>query len=172
MKAIAARLSPLAPLFAAALALLAACGPTSMPRSLGHPLVESAAPRFEESSLSGREVGVPSGDNTRVTVIDFWASWCEGCQETIPELDDLWRDLRHSGVLVIGVSLDDDADVAERAARQLGASFPIVVSQRLAGRYAVAKIPLTFVVDGAGVVRWAGRDTRAMRQAVEFLLRQ
>ena len=72
----------------------------------------------------------------------------------------------------IGVSLDDDADIAERAARQLGASFPIVVSQRLAGRYAVSKIPLTFVVDGAGVVRWVGRDTRAMRQAVEFLLRE
>lgn len=152
--------------------LCAACGPTSMPRSVGHPLADASAPRFHEAALSSREVGIPSGDRTRITVIDFWASWCAGCQETIPELDDLWRDRKHDGVLVIGVSVDEDPDVAEQAARQLGASFPIVVSQRLAARYAVGKIPLTFVVDNAGAVRWVGRDPRAMRQAVEFLLRE
>lgn len=107
-----------------------------------------------------------------MTVVDFWASWCEACQDTIPALDDLWRDLRHDGVLVIGVSVDESAAVADSAAQHLGASFPIVVSQRIAARYGISKVPLTFVVDGRGMIRWVGRDPSEMRRAVEFLLRE
>lgn len=158
---------------ALALAILGlGCGPTSMPRSLGHPLAGSSAPRFQEEATSSRPVGIPSDDRTRVTVVDFWASWCEACQDTIPALDDLWRDLRHDGVLVIGVSVDESPGAADLAAQRLGASFPIVVSQRIAARYGVAKVPLTFVVDARGTVRWVGRNPSDMRQAVEFLLRE
>jgi cytochrome c biogenesis protein CcmG/thiol:disulfide interchange protein DsbE len=141
-----------------------------MPPSARHPLAGDAAPEFQRVALSAREVGIPGGDRTRVTVIDFWASWCTACEETIPVLDELWRDRKRDGVMVIGVSVDESPDEAASAAERLGASFPIVVDQRLAGRYAVAQIPLTFVVDRRGTVRWVGRDPSAMRQAVLYVL--
>jgi thiol-disulfide isomerase/thioredoxin len=86
---------------------LAACRPTIMPRSVGHRLVGAPAPRFERTSVSMRDVGIPGSDRTRVTVVDFWASWCEACQQTIPTLDDIWRSKRRDGVMVIGVSVDE-----------------------------------------------------------------
>jgi cytochrome c biogenesis protein CcmG/thiol:disulfide interchange protein DsbE len=115
-------------------------------------------------------VGIPGSDRTRVTVVDFWASWCEACQSTMPVLDSLWRSKRRDGVMVIGVSVDDSEAVAASAARQLGASFPIVADPGLASAYGVARIPLTFVVDRKGTVRWVGRDPGSIEQAALYVL--
>jgi cytochrome c biogenesis protein CcmG, thiol:disulfide interchange protein DsbE len=154
-------------------ALLAlGCGPGAMPASVHHPLVGSTAPEFQAESTAARSVGVPGSRRIRVTVIDFWASWCAACSHTMPALDKLWRDHKTDGVMVIGVSVDDSEQAADTGAHELGASFPIVADpyQHLAGTYGVAKVPLTFVVDGAGTVRWVGRDPGSARRAVDVLL--
>ncbi|HTN83701.1 MAG TPA: TlpA disulfide reductase family protein [Sorangium sp.] len=155
----------------AASALLG-CGPGAMPASVRHPLVGSAAPEFHAESTSAVTVGVPGTRRTRVTVIDFWASWCASCSRTMPALDRLWRDRKADGVAVIGVNVDDSEAAAEAAAYELGATFPIVadLDQRLTGTYGVAQVPLTFVVDSAGTVRWVGRDPEGARRAVDVLL--
>ncbi|WP_437334432.1 TlpA disulfide reductase family protein [Sorangium sp. So ce296] len=158
---------------AAACATLAlGCGPGAMPASVRHPLVGSSAPEFHAESTAAVTVGVPGTRRTRVTVIDFWASWCASCSRTLPALDELWRDRKADGVAVIGVNVDDSEAAAEAAAYELGATFPIVadLGQRLTGTYGVAQVPLTFVVDGAGTVRWVGRDPAIARRAVEVLL--
>ncbi|AUX48247.1 disulfide isomerase [Sorangium cellulosum] len=158
---------------AAACALLAlGCGPGAMPASVRHPLVGGAAPEFEAESTAAATVRVPGSRRTRVTVIDFWASWCGACSRTMPALDQLWRERRADGVAVIGVNVDDSDAAADAAAHELGATFPIVVDpgQRLSGTYGVAQVPLTFVVDAAGTVRWVGRDPASVRRAVEVLL--
>jgi cytochrome c biogenesis protein CcmG, thiol:disulfide interchange protein DsbE len=143
-----------------------------MPSSVRHPLVGDAAPEFHAESTAEGPVDVPGDRSTRVTVIDFWASWCAACSLTLPALDVLYRERRADGVAVIGVSIDDSEATAVALARRLGASFPIVADPelRLAGPYRVAQIPLTFVVDGAGTVRWVGRDPESTRRAVDVLL--
>ncbi|WP_437957208.1 TlpA disulfide reductase family protein [Sorangium sp. So ce119] len=174
MRSAASRLgSAIAAATAAACALLAlGCGPGAMPASVRHPLVGSAAPEFRAESTAALTVGVPGTRRTRVTVIDFWASWCASCSRTMPALDRLWRDRKADGVAVIGVNVDDSEAAAEAAAHELGATFPIVadLDQRLTGTYGVAQVPLTFVVDGAGTVRWVGRDPEGARRAVDVLL--
>jgi len=153
-------------------ALLFGCGPGRMPASLGHPLAGSAAPEFHEASLDGREVNVPPSFRTRATVIDFWASWCAGCQESIPALDALYRSEHAEGVAVIGVSVDQaSADAAGLIAR-LHASFPVVLDpdMQIAGSYGVAQVPITFVVDRRGTVRWVGRSPAEARRAVHVVL--
>ncbi|WP_437811857.1 TlpA family protein disulfide reductase [Sorangium sp. So ce1078] len=157
---------------AACAALALGCGPGAMPASVRHPLVGGAAPEFHAESTAAVTVGVPGTRRTRVTVIDFWASWCASCSRTMPALDRLWRDRKADGVAVIGVNVDASETAAEAAAYELGATFPIVadLDQRLTGTYGVAQVPLTFVVDGAGTVRWVGRDPASARRAVEVLL--
>jgi cytochrome c biogenesis protein CcmG/thiol:disulfide interchange protein DsbE len=143
-----------------------------MPASVRHPLVGGAAPEFHAESTAAIPVGVPGTRRTRVTVIDFWASWCASCSRTLPALDRLWRDRKADGVAVIGVNVDDSDVAAEAAAHELGATFPIVADpgQRLSATYGVAQVPLTFVVDSAGTVRWVGRDPESARRAVEVVL--
>lgn len=144
----------------------------AMPPSLRHSLVGNAAPEFHETSTLDRDVGVPGGRRTRVTVVDFWASWCAGCQESIPVLDALYRDRREDGVMVIGVSVDEAKDDAIAAAHRLHATFPIVHDPRMrvAGNYRVANVPITFVVDHRGIVRWVGRDPDDVKRAVLAVL--
>lgn len=155
---------------------IAAVGPAgcahALPPSLGHSLVGNAAPEFHETSTLDRDVGVPGGMRTKVTVVDFWASWCGTCQQSIPELDALYRDRRDDGVMVIGVSVDEAKDDAIAAANRLHATFPIVHDPRMsvAGSYRVANVPITFVVDRRGTVRWVGRDPGDVKRAVEFVL--
>jgi cytochrome c biogenesis protein CcmG, thiol:disulfide interchange protein DsbE len=154
-------------------AMLASMGcRASLPPSIGHPLVGAQAPPFNEATLDEREVSVPGYLSTHVTVIDFWASWCGTCQETMPALEALYRDRRNEGLVVVGVSVDENEELAARGAEALGASFPIVFDegQRLAATFAIRQVPTTFVVDRAGVVRWVGSDPASVRRAVAALL--
>lgn len=160
-----------APLLAAAVGLLG-CGPGVMPPSVGHSMIGNHAPEFHEMATSDRDVGLPGSPRTRVTVVDFWASWCAGCRESIPALSDLYDDKREDGVMVIGVSVDESADDALMLAQHLHAKFPIVLDphMRLAGTFRVGNIPLTFVIDRHGTVRFVGRDPGDVRRAVNIVL--
>jgi cytochrome c biogenesis protein CcmG, thiol:disulfide interchange protein DsbE len=169
----ASRWAPASAARSVACALLAfGCGPGVLPASVRHPLVGGAAPEFHADSTAARPVGVPGSRRAKVTVIDFWAPWCASCSHTMPALDALWRDRKADGVMVIGVGVDASEVAADAGAQKLGASFPIVADpdQRLTGAYGVAQVPLTFVVDGAGTVRWVGRDPESARRAVDVLL--
>jgi cytochrome c biogenesis protein CcmG, thiol:disulfide interchange protein DsbE len=154
------------------LASLTSCGPGAMPSSLRHPLAGAQAPAMGEISPEPTEVGIWRGPPVKVTVVDFWASWCQGCQESLPALDALYRSRRGDGLAVVGVSVDERRDDAFATAQALHASFPIVVDQdaRLLSQYRVAQVPLTFVVDRNGTVRWVGRDPTELRRAVEVVL--
>lgn len=143
-----------------------------LPPSMAHPLVGYACPPIEENTVYGQPVVVPAFAPRRVTVVDFWASWCGACQDTMPALEAIWRSRKDDNLLVVGVSLDDRAEEAARGAEYFGVSFPIVhdSTHRLASDFSVYQIPTTFVLDRRGAVRFVGRDPASIRRAVLALL--
>lgn len=158
---------------AVGLAALGALGCTSgMPTSSNHPLSGGPAPEFHGSATSGRDVGVPGNDRTKATLVCFWASWCPTCQAALPDLDAIWRDYKREGLMFIGVSVDDSQNHAVNMAAELGATFPILMDdgQRLMSLYGVGKVPMMFVIDRSGTVRWTGRNPGAARDAVDAVL--
>jgi peroxiredoxin len=152
------------------------CGGVSgrMPPSLRHPLAGLPAPDFEaQNALRGERVSVPGPpETTVVTVVDFWASWCEACIVAFPSLEALYRRNRDRGVEVIAVSVDEEPRNAIGTVMQYQTSFPVVLDPngRLQGAYAVSKIPTTFVIDRNGLIRWVGRDSEVLEQAVDRLV--
>ncbi len=142
-----------------------------MPPS-GHRLTGAGAPPFDAVSTAGRDVGVPGRGKTKVTLLLFWASWCATCQAALPGLDAIYRDHKSDGMAMIGVSVDQSQKQAEYRAGELGTSFPIVMdeSQNLVSAYGAGKVPLMFVIDRGGIVRWAGREPSFARSAVEAVL--
>jgi cytochrome c biogenesis protein CcmG/thiol:disulfide interchange protein DsbE len=144
-----------------------------MPPSIQHPLSGNAAPAFEVASLDSRSIAVPSrSPRTRATVIDFWASWCAPCLEAMPGVERLYRDRKDDGLVVVGVSVDGVPEDAAASSKQAGVTFPIVhdAGMRVAGAYRVASVPITFLLDQSGAVRWVGRDPEALRHAVDVVL--
>ena len=66
------------------------------------------APDFTLKSLTGERISLKdfTGD---IILVDFWATWCGPCVMTIPELVNLQDKYRDSGVVILGVSVDDPA---------------------------------------------------------------
>lgn len=151
--------------------VIAGCA-TPMPPSMQHSLLGQPGPTFEAVSLDNQTVSVPSYGMAKVTVLDFWASWCGSCQYTMPSLDRLYRDQRRSGLLVVGISVDERPEQALDGAYQFGVTFPVVHDrgQELQAAYGVGQVPTTFVLDQAGRIRFVGSDPETIKRAVKALM--
>lgn len=94
----------------------------------------------------------------RVLIVEFWASWCGPCIESMPRLDALRREVRAGGqgdrFEVLAVGLDQRLDDARRFLQVRPVSYPVVVDTvGIASRsYGVWRLPATFLVDPQGHV--------------------
>jgi len=87
----------------------------------------------------------------KVTVIDFWATWCKPCLASMPRLDKIARD--HPDVVVLAVNLDDPAGARALFDERRYAMTLLDDDGDVSERYGVSSIPHTVVIDRRGVVR-------------------
>ena len=156
-----------------AVAVMAALAGYLVARQLGGP---GAAPAvIEATPSSGDVVGQPRPDfshsgtdglpvtaadyDGRVTLVNFWATWCAPCVEEMPMLSALHDKYGPRGFSVVGIALDEP-ERAAAFARELGVSYPILIGQAdvvVTGRRygnATGMLPYSVLIDTAGVVRW------------------
>jgi DsbE subfamily thiol:disulfide oxidoreductase len=119
-------------------------------------LINKAAPPVALAPLNADRPGFSSADLKagRVTVINFFASWCAPCRLEAPMLMQLSEnpDFRLLGVAYKDKRLDTEAFLAEG-----GNPFSAIVADeegRTAIDWGVTAAPETFVVDGKGVIRY------------------
>lgn len=134
------------------LAILPRLGRAAGGRLVGEPAPEITVPVVangdEGSRLSTRDlVG-------KAVVLDFWATWCGPCQVQAPILDRLARRYDKRGLVVVGINVDEPADVARQHALKKGLSYPIAIdpTQGAARSYGVDKLPSLVVIDRQGKV--------------------
>jgi len=142
---------------AAALAL-AALAPLA-----AHAAVDAGvrAPDFTLRGADGRNVRLEELRG-QVVLVNFWATWCGPCREEMPRLNALYDKYRKSGVVLLGVNIDDDPATALATARKLGVSFPVLLDtdKRVSRLYDLATMPSTVVIDRDGKVRLLHRGYR------------
>lgn len=68
-------------------------------------------PVISLSALDGRKIDVPTAYAGRPVLINLWASWCAPCLKEMPELDRFARLQGANGTQVVGIALDQAADV-------------------------------------------------------------
>ena len=69
----------------------------------------------------------------KVVLVDFWATWCEPCLETMPRLQKLYSAYSDKGFDVLGVSIDEDKDRVEKTKKmvdKMDISYPIFVDAK------------------------------------------
>ena len=144
--------------------ILVACGLTEDVRVPDHvfPLsdggmtlqfVKEPAPMAELTmqDLDGRSMST-SDWRGKVTLVNFWATWCAPCREEIPHLIQL-QERYPDHLQVIGVSTDEGStEKVEEFVREQGINYPIVMATPEIGRGfpGVFALPTSFIVDPEG----------------------
>jgi cytochrome c biogenesis protein CcmG/thiol:disulfide interchange protein DsbE len=85
-------------------------------------------------------------------VINFWASWCKPCEEEVPLLEQVWREHRDEGLVVVGVDSQDFTGDARRFAERNGITYPLVHDGPgdVMRRYDLTGLPETYFLDRQG----------------------
>jgi peroxiredoxin len=116
---------------------------------------DAPAPGFTLQSLDGKTVtlGQFKGD---VVMINFWASWCGPCRQEMPLLDDIYKQYKDMGFVLIGVNVEPDTHNANAWLAQTPVSYPILSDPKSAVSqlYQVQAMPTTVIIDRQGVVRF------------------
>jgi peroxiredoxin len=117
---------------------------------------EPAAPDFALRTVDNQNLRLSEfrGD---VVLLNFWASWCGECRQSMPALEDLYSKYRRAGLVLLSINMDDDMGRAATMARALKVSFPVLVDTRkdVSKLYKVEAMPLTILIDREGVVRYS-----------------
>jgi len=111
---------------------------------------------------SGTSVGRGSSRTGRMTLLDFWASWCGPCRESVPDLKSLQRTYGRDQLEVISVNEDKNEDAGRSYASEHGMNWEVQFDAGgpTARRYGVSAYPTFVLVDGRGreVQRFVGED--------------
>jgi peroxiredoxin len=137
-----------APLIAGLLAGLVAC------YSGGHPSrIGSAAPDFTVQD-SDHKVTL-SAYRGQVVVLNFWGSFCPPCIEETPSLQQMQTRLKARGVVVVGVSIDEDDAAYHKFLKDYRIDLITVRdgAQKSSALYGTFGWPETYVIDRKGILR-------------------
>ncbi|HEX4048619.1 MAG TPA: TlpA disulfide reductase family protein [Elusimicrobiota bacterium] len=152
---------------------LAACGP---PLRQDVPTAPVPAPDFALKDLSGATVRL-SDYRGRTVLLDFWATWCAPCKQSIPRYIDMLKRLRSKGFEVIGIAEDDNPPVVRAYALAHGMDYPVLADSgtELFRKYGGQSLPTCYLIDDQGAIRgrWQGFDAATgidVERATDVLL--
>ena len=141
-------------------------------------LVGKDAPDFVLKSLNGANMRM-SEFRGQVVLLNFWARWAGDSRQEMAALDQLNATYQRAGLVVLGISVDEDLRRAHEFAGAMGVSYPMLfdTGSRIGKDYLLQKMPVTILVDRAGVVRYSTvgfkrGDERAFRDHIRELLRE
>ena len=136
----------------------------SDPEAYLPPVFPRPAPAFVVEMLEGGDEALEDLQG-KVVLVDFWATWCEPCLETMPRLQELYSTYSAKGFDVMGVSIDEDKGRIEKIKKmvdELDISYPIFVDTKQTPawyQFKVKAIPAMYLLDGKSqiVAQWVGK---------------
>jgi peroxiredoxin len=135
-----------------------------------------AAPAIDATTLTGNPWKL-SDLRGKVVVLDFWASWCPGCPNSMQRLKPIFEEFgRRDDFALVGISLDNEAAAAQKFCEQNGVTWEQLIEPKAGWNNSVAKafgvsaVPSIRIVDRAGRIRVIDGDVLDLRWVVKEMI--
>ena len=137
-------------------------------------------PEFSTTDMDGNKVTNDIFADYDLTVVNFWATYCNPCIDELPELAE-WKKELPDNVNLIGLLVDvdekgsDQYKLAEKIIKETGADYQhLIATEEFDDLISdLVGVPTTFFVDSTGKIigePFAGADVDAYKQTVEDYL--
>jgi thiol-disulfide isomerase/thioredoxin len=122
-------------------------------QSTSHPLVGKPAPNFKHKNLAGETVQLEKLKG-KVIVLDFWATWCGPCMQTMPLLDQMMAEFDSSKVQLYAVNIQEAKNRINLALSRLKIDPEVLLDEEgeVGNAYQANAIPQTVIIDAEGNV--------------------
>lgn len=160
-------------LTALALGALSITGSTAFALELGQPAPDLAITKI----VKGEDVAASLKDSGKITIVEFWATWCGPCRQSIPHLTDLQKKYKDKNVRVIGLS-DETEDVVKPFVDTQAEKMDYIVAldgdKKTWAAYmeplGLTGIPHAFLVDAKGTLVWHGHPMDGLDTVLDQVL--
>lgn len=111
-------------------------------------------PDNEVKDIDQNRISLTDLQGERITVLDFWATWCKPCVTAIPKINSIYEEFSPIGVGFIGVNVDGPRNLSKVKpfATSVNIKYPVVLdpNQDLADRFNITVFPSLLVLDENG----------------------
>jgi len=113
---------------------------------------------FEYKDLENNTRSYNELKGEKLTLIDFWATWCKPCNKAIPELNKIYELYKNKGVEIIGINCDGPRSVSKVAplSKSLQIQYPVLIdiNSELKTELNILAFPTLIIVNSKGKIVW------------------
>lgn len=109
----------------------------------------------------------------KVTVVEFWATWCPPCRSSIPHLDAAYKKYKSQGVNFVGITKEPKSTIDPFISNMKDQfTYPVAsdTSGTVSARFPIEGIPAAFIIGKDGKVSWQGHPMNGLEHAIEKAL--
>jgi peroxiredoxin len=138
------------------------------------PLVGKPAPNVDLELLDGGRFKL--GDcRGQIVILDFWATWCGPCLQSLPHVVEIADEFRDQGVRFVAVNLEEPAAQINACLARHDLTMTVALDKTgaVAAAYEASAIPQTVVIDKDGTIArlFVGGGTQVTKELREVLRR-
>ncbi len=136
-------------------------------------VIDQPRPEFAIADTDGRLRNISEWDG-KFILLNFWATWCPPCKKEIPHFIELQQEYGDAGLQIVGVAMDNAADVSAFA-MEMDINYPLMIGEQdaieLARRYGndFGALPYTVIIDSEAIIRSTFAGELSKDQAIELL---
>lgn len=109
---------------------------------------------FSAKTIDGNSISFSETYKSGLTLVSFWALWCEPCRTEIHILNKLYEEYKEQGLNVISINQDTPRSIAKVKSyvKSHNLNFPVIpdLKKELFQQFNGQSIPLTFLINKKG----------------------